>query len=177
LELRDIIKLLRTDVHEQRLIALLILVDQFERGDEMKKKKIFELYLKNTAYINNWDLVDLTAPKIVGAYLLGRPRVILYKLARSKMLWERRIAVLVTATFIRAGQFDDIFLLAEKLLTDKHDLMHKATGWMLREVGKKDVKVLEAFLEKFSKRMPRTMLRYSIEKFPEEKRKRILNNK
>jgi len=177
LELRDIIKLLRTDVHEQRLIALLILVDQFERGDEMKKKKIFELYLKNTAYINNWDLVDLTAPKIVGAYLLNRPRMILYKLVQSKMLWERRIAVLATSAFIRVGQFDDILLLAEKLLADKHDLMHKAVGWMLREVGKRDEKTLEAFLEKFSKRMPRTMLRYSIEKFPEEKRKRILNNK
>jgi len=177
LELRDIIKLLRTDIHEQRLIALLILVEKFERGDEMKKKKIFDLYLKNTDYINNWDLVDLTAPKIVGAYLLNRPRMILYKLVRSRMLWERRIAVLATATFIREGQFDDILLLSEKLLADKHDLMHKAVGWMLREVGKRDEKILEVFLEKFSKRMPRTMLRYSIEKFPQEKRKRILNNK
>ncbi len=174
LNLADVIELLQTKIHEQRLTALLILVDQFERGDEQERKKIYKLYLKNTVWINNWDLVDLTAPKIVGEYLLGRPRAILYKLAKAKNLWERRIAVLATFSFIRQGDFSDTLLLSERLFADEHDLMHKAIGWMLREVGKREEKILEAFLDKFSHKMPRTMLRYAIEKMPDAKRKHYL---
>lgn len=174
LALADLQQLLSSKIHEYRLAALFILVDQFQKADEADRKKIYEFYLKNSKNINNWDLVDLTAPKIVGVYLLDRPRAMLYKLARSKNLWERRIAVLATFTFIRVGQFTDILLLAEKLLTDKHDLMHKAVGWMLRELGKRDEKILEVFLEKFYRRMPRTMLRYSIERLGEKRRRHYL---
>jgi 3-methyladenine DNA glycosylase AlkD len=172
--LAEIEKLLHSSWHEERLLALLLLVHQFERGDDALRKKIYMLYLKNTRYINNWDLVDLSAPKIVGPYLDGGSRALLYKLVRSKDLWERRIAILASFHFIRQGDFSDCLALAELLLDDDHDLMHKAVGWMLREVGKKDVKVLEGFLKKHHKRMPRTALRYAIERFPETKRKKYL---
>lgn len=174
LDLEQIDKLFHSKFHEERLTALLILVSQFERGDEKIRKLIYEYYLQHTELINNWDLVDLTAPKIVGSYLLNKPRAILYKLMKSKNIWERRIAVLATFMFIRQGQFEDTLILAEQLLGDKHDLMHKAVGWMLREMGKRDEVVLEMFLIKFKDKMPRTMLRYAIEKFSEKKRKMYL---
>jgi 3-methyladenine DNA glycosylase AlkD len=175
LPLVEILDLLRSKIHEHRLSALLILVEQFKNADEKEQKKIFNLYVKNTKYINNWDLVDLSAPKIVGVYLLNKPRTILYQLVRSKMLWERRIAVLSTFTFIRNNDFTDSFKIAEILVTDEHDLIHKAVGWMLREIGKKDQAKEEQFLNKFAKKMPRTMLRYAIEKFSQPKRKYYLS--
>lgn len=167
-------KLLVSRFHEHRLVALLILVKQFERGDAAIRKKIFDLYLANARRVNNWDLVDLSAPNIVGVYLLDKPRAVLYKLVKSKSLWERRIAVLATFAFIREGDFQDALKIAHLLLRDPHDLIHKAVGWMLREVGKKDQKALEQFLKKYSRAMPRTMLRYAIEKFPEKKRQQYL---
>ena len=173
--LAEVAKLLRSSWHEDRLCALLLLVNRFERGDEVLRARVFSLYLKNTKYINNWDLVDLSAPKIVGPHLDGGDRSLLYRLVRSKSLWERRIAILATFAYIRSSDFRDALALAEQLLSDEHDLMHKAVGWMLREVGKKDVAVLEGFLRKHHRAMPRTTLRYAIERFPEAKRKRYLN--
>jgi len=173
--LPEVKKLMRSAWHEERVLALLILVDQFERGDDALRKKIYQFYLKNTRYINNWDLVDLSAPKIVGPYLDGGSRALLYRFVRSKNLWERRIAILATFPYIRNADFVDALSIAEKLLADDEDLMHKAVGWMLREVGKKDVAVLESFLKKHHRKMPRTALRYAIERFPETKRKRYLN--
>lgn len=164
-------QLLLDKVHEYRQIALIILVDKFKKAGEREKKLIFDFYLKHAEFVNNWDLVDLSAPTIVGGYLLDRKRDILYKLARSKNLWKRRIAIVATSAFIAKGQFKDTLRIAELLLEDKRDLIHKAVGWMLREVGKKDQKVLEKFLDKHHKQMPRTMLRYAIEKFDERKRK------
>jgi len=183
LPLADIQKLLKSKIHEHRLVALFILVDQYKSaGDVINlpggairesrlQRKIFEFYLKNTKNINNWDLVDLSAPNIVGNYLLERPRDILYKLARSKNLWERRISVLACFAFIRYNDFKDALKIFKILLNDNHDLIHKAVGWMLREIGKRDQKVEEEFLKKHVKQMPRTMLRYAIERFPERKRK------
>ena len=133
-----------------------------------------EFFLKNTKYINNWDLVDVTVPKTVGAYLIDNDRSILYELVKSSSLWERRIAVLATFAFIRLGDFKDALEISEILLEDKHDLIHKAVGWMLREIGKRDEKVLEEFLDKHVTKMPRTMLRYSIERLEEGKRKSYL---
>ena len=171
LSLADIAKLIRSEIHEERLLALLILVHKFEEGDDSCRNKIFNFYLKNTKYINNWDLADLTAPKIVGAYLVNRPRGILYKLAGSKSLWERRIAILATYAFIKAGDFKDALIISEILLNDAHDLIHKAVGWMLREVGKRSQTAEKQFLKKYYKTMSRTMLRYAIERFPERLRK------
>ncbi len=172
--LLEVTKLLRSPWHEERLCALLLLVDRFAHGDEAARKKVYSLYLRNTRSINNWDLVDLSAPRIVGPFLDGGSRAILYRFVRSKDLWERRIAILATFHFIRKGDFSDALALAEMLLADEHDLMHKAVGWMLREVGKKDAAVLEGFLREHHQRMPRTSLRYAIERFPEAKRKRYL---
>jgi 3-methyladenine DNA glycosylase AlkD len=174
LSLVEIEALLRSPWHEERLCALLLSVRRFERGDIADRRKIFDLYLGNTAHINSWDLVDVSAPRIVGAFLQDRSRARLYRLARSKRLWERRIAILATARFIDRSDFGDTLALSELLLDDDHDLMHKAVGWMLREVGKRDVRVLEAFLEAHRARMPRTALRYAIERFPEAKRRRLL---
>jgi 3-methyladenine DNA glycosylase AlkD len=174
--LPEVLKLLRSSFHEERLLALLLLVHKFEKGDDGVKKRIYTLYLKNRSYINNWDLVDLSAPKIVGPWLDGGSRSQLYRFVRSKNLWERRIAILATFPYIRKGDFVDALALSETLLADDHDLMHKAVGWMLREVGKKDVAVLEGFLRKHHGRMPRTALRYAIERFPEAKRKKYLRN-
>ena len=174
LTLADIAKLIRSGIHEERLLALLILVHKFEEGDDSCRNKIFNFYLKNTKYINNWDLVDLTAPKIVGAYLVNRPRGILYKLAGSKSLWERRIAILATCAFIKVGEFKDALAISRVLLNDPHDLIHKAVGWMLREVGKRSQTAEKQFLKKYYKTMPRTMLRYAIERFPERLRKAYL---
>ena len=166
--------LLRSGYHEERLLALLLLVRWFERGTPDARERIFRFYLANTRYINNWDLVDLSAPRIAGAWLLDRPRDILDGLAVSPNLWERRIAVLATFAFIQSGQFDDLHRVVEKLLPDRHDLIHKACGWMLREAGKRNRRALVEFLELHAAAMPRTMLRYAIEKLPPPERRRWL---
>jgi 3-methyladenine DNA glycosylase AlkD len=170
--------LLRSGVHEERLTALLILVRQYEAGTREEQEERVRFYLANAKRVNNWDLVDSSAPRILGAHLLTRDRAVLRRLARSKDLWERRIAVIATHAFIVAGESKDIFRLAEMLLDDKHDLMHKAIGWMLREVGKRvGLDALGTFLEAHATRMPRTMLRYSIERFPESERRAWLQRK
>jgi len=171
LPLDDLQDMLDSKIHEYRLSALFILVDRYKKADEKLKKEIFDFYLKNTKNINNWDLVDLSAPNIVGGYLLDKPKDILYKLVVSHNLWDKRIAVLSTFMFIKYDRFEDSLKISEILLNDKHDLIHKAVGWMLREIGKRDQEVEESFLKKHHKIMPRTMLRYSTEKFDEEKRK------
>jgi len=170
-------ELLRSEFHEERLTALLILVEQYKRGGEGDKKRIFDFYLKNLRCINNWDLVDLSAPNIVGAYLLDKDPAVLFTLAESEDLWTRRVAVLATFAFIRASRFSETLTLAERLLVERkeaHDLMHKAAGWMLREVGKRDQHVLEAFLDRHAARLPRTALRYAIERFAEPARRKYL---
>ncbi|MCA9485626.1 MAG: DNA alkylation repair protein [Nanoarchaeota archaeon] len=172
LSFNDLDELLKSKIHEERLIALLILVHVYKTKDT--RKEIVNYYLKNTRYVNNWDLVDLTADKILGNYLLDKDRKILYDLAKSKSLWEKRIAIISTFQFIRNNDFKDTLKISEILLQDSHDLMHKAVGWMLREVGKKDLSVLENFLKKHYKTMSRTTLRYAIEKFPEVKRQKYL---
>lgn len=162
--------LLNNEYHECRLCALLILVEQFKKAKEDDRKKIVDFYLAHTHRINNWDLVDLSAKDIVGEHLIDKDRSVLYRLADSSLLWDQRIAVIATFAFIRKGDLKDIFALSEKLLNHKHDLMHKAIGWMLREAGKRDKAALCNFLERYHKEMPRTMLRYSIEKFTPEER-------
>ena len=171
LSFTDIRKLLLNRIHEYRLIALLILIGRYNRADETGKRNIFNLYLKNTNYINNWEsCFYLSAPNIIGNYLLTRDRSILYRLAQSENLWERRIAMISSFAFIRADQFDDTFRIAELLLHDRHDLIHKAIGWMLREIGKRDQRKEETFLKKYAGAMPRTMLRYAVERFDSKKR-------
>ena len=188
LHLTEIQKLLRSKIHEERLVALLILVEQFKKGDMKLKEKIYNFYLKNTKYINNWDLVDLSADKIVGKYLYNNSNCattfkelppkgteILKYLANSENLWERRMAIISTFNFIKRHRFKETLEISKILLTDKHDLIHKAVGWMLREVGKRSQWNLESFLKRHYKHMPRTMLRYAIERLPEEKRQTYLN--
>ena len=162
--------LLQSPLHEERLLALFLLVDAFKRGNEAVKKDVFDLYLANTRHVNNWDLVDSSAHLIVGPYVEQRDRTLLYDLARSESLWERRIAMMATMHFIRKGDFADTFALAELLLGDREDLIHKIVGWMLREVGERDRAAEEKFLQKHCRSMPRTMLRYAVEKFPKEVR-------
>jgi 3-methyladenine DNA glycosylase AlkD len=162
--------LLKSSVHEERLLALLILIQKYNGGDETGKKSIYTLYLKSTRWINNWDLVDLSAPSIVGDFLMRRSRKPLYKLAHSPELWNRRVAILATFRFIKERQFDDTLGISEILLWDKEDLIQKAVGWMLREVGKRDPHAEEGFLKEHYRQMPRTMLRYAIERFPAAKR-------
>jgi len=174
LSLKEIAGLIKSKIHEERTMALAILVEQFKKAGEKQRTAIFKLYLKNTSHINNWDLVDISAPKITGPYLEDKPKDILYQLAKSQSLWERRIAIMSTAHFIRQKKYADTLKIAELLLKDKHDLIHKAVGWMLREVGKQDRGVEEQFLKKHCQQMPRTMLRYAIEKFPEPLRKKYL---
>jgi 3-methyladenine DNA glycosylase AlkD len=175
LKKNEVLQLLKSKIHEERLVAVLILVSWFEKGDENTKEDIYKLYLDNTEYINNWDLVDLSASKIVGAFLFDKSRGILYRLAESDSLWERRISIISTFYFIRKGQCEDTIKISKLLLNDEHDLIHKAVGWMLREVGKNcSEKTLTGFLKKHYKRMPRTMLRYSIEKYPVHVRKKYL---
>ncbi len=164
LNLQEIQGLMDTNVHEYRLSALFMLIEMYKDTDD-----ITEFYLKNTKNINNWDLVDLSAPKILGDYLLDKDRDILYRLAKSDNLWERRIAIIATAAFIRNHEFDDTLRISKILLGDRHDLIHKAVGWMLREIGKKDRPLLERFLKKNYKKMPRTMLRYAIERLADRK--------
>jgi len=166
--------LLQSEWHECRLCALLVLVERFKKSDEKGRKMIYDFYLSQTARINNWDLVDLSAPGIVGEYLKDKPREDLYRLADSSLLWNQRIAVVATYTLIKNGDFIDVLALSERLLQHKHDLMRKAVGWMLREMGKRDKDLLVQFLEKHARTMPRTMLRYAIEKFSDEERREFM---
>jgi 3-methyladenine DNA glycosylase AlkD len=175
LPLKEILSLLKSPYHEIRLFALISLVNAFAKSDESIQKKIYDLYLANTRYINNWDLVDISAPNIVGAFLMERSRKPLYQLAKSKILWERRIAMLATFSFIKNNQFTDSLKIAGILLQDKEDLIHKAVGWMLREVGKRDIDYTESFLQKHCRVMPRTMLRYAIERFTLAKRRKYMD--
>lgn len=167
-------ELLQSEWHECRLCALLMLVERFKKSGEKERKVIYDFYLTQTARINNWDLVDLSAPYIVGEYLKDKPREDLYRLADSTLLWDQRIAVVATITLIRNGDFIDILRLSELLLRHPHDLMQKAVGWMLREMGKRDKDLLLQFLDNYAREMPRTMLRYSIEKLTEEERKHYM---
>lgn len=202
--LTDVQKLLNSKIHEHRMVALLILVEKYKKLSHqigrdssprpasagLAQNDIFSFYLKNTKNINNWDLVDLSAANIIGNYLFQTPfrgvddlpkgskkRKILYKLAKSKNLWQRRIAIIATLEFIKNNHFQDTIKISETLLNDKHDLIHKAVGWMLREMGKRDEKVLIKFLDKHTGQMPRTMLRYSIERLEKKKREYYLNKK
>jgi 3-methyladenine DNA glycosylase AlkD len=170
-------KLLASKIHEERLIALLILIEKYSKSNQSEKEKIFNFYINNRKGINNWDLVDLSAPKIIGEHLLNKDRKILFDFAKSKNLWERRIAILSTLAFIRMNDFYTTLQISDILIEDDHDLIHKAVGWMLREIGKKNLKVEEEFLKSRYKKMPRTMLRYSIEKFSESKRQKYLQGK
>jgi len=175
LPLSELAKLLRSPIHEYRLTALLILTYRYPNGTAVEQERIFRFYLAHARSVNNWDLVDVSAPNIVGGHLLDKDRRILYDLVRSPILWERRIAIVATYAFIKRGDLDDTFRLAELLLADNQDLIHKAVGWMLREAGKRDEDALERFLVRHGTRMPRTMLRYAIERFPEQKRRRYLS--
>ncbi|PJE58123.1 MAG: DNA alkylation repair protein [Candidatus Portnoybacteria bacterium CG10_big_fil_rev_8_21_14_0_10_36_7] len=177
ISLADIEKLLSSKYHEIRMCAVLMLVAKFEGSNIKIKKAVFNVYCCNTKFINNWDLVDLSAPRIVGGYLWTQKKDLLYNFVVSKNLWEKRIAVLATFYFIRKNSFKDALKISKILLQDKHDLMHKAVGWMLREVGNRAREVEETFLKKYYKDMPRTMLRYAIEKFPESRRKKYLTGK
>ena len=170
---QDVQILLNSEVHEERMVGLLILVKKYETN-EIARKLIFDMYMENYKNINNWDLVDVTAPRIVGSYLLDKDRRVLYDFARSDNLWKKRIAIVSTFWFIRNNDFKDTLKISEILLNDKHDLIHKAVGWALREAGKKDLKAEEDFLKKHYRKMPRTMLRYAIEKFEEGKRLKYL---
>jgi 3-methyladenine DNA glycosylase AlkD len=169
-------QVLRSPWHEERLFALLLMIARFAGSDPDGKAAVFRSYMDHTDYINNWDLVDCSAPRIVGAFLTARERTLLCDLARSSSLWERRIAILATFHFIRQNDFDDCLAIAALLLADRHDLIHKAVGWMLREVGKRDQEAAEVFLRHHCPTMPRTMLRYAIERFPEPLRHAYLRN-
>lgn len=176
LSLNQILKLLKSEYHEERLLAIFMLVDLFKKGYSKEKSEIYEAYLSHAAkYVNNWDLVDSSASQIVGGYLSDRVRAPLYKLAQSRNLWERRISIIATYHFIKKDDFVDTLKISEILLFDGEDLIHKAVGWMLREVGNRHLETEESFLRKHHKKMPRTMLRYAIEKFEEEKRQRYLH--
>lgn len=176
LPLPDVRALLKSKRHEERLTALMILVRQYERGDEAEQRARYDLYLRHTKWVNNWDLVDSSAPQIVGGHLLRRNRAVLTRLAKSKSLWERRIAVIATYAFIRAGEAETTFALARLLMDDPHDLIHKAVGWMLREVGKRvGEDALRGFLDENVARLPRTALRYAIERLPPAERKAWLS--
>ncbi len=172
--LEVIAKLLKSKFHEERLFALLLLIDFYQHGDDSSKEGAYDLYLTHTLFINNWDLVDVSAPNIVGDFLSTRSRQPLYQLVASDSLWERRIAIISTFCFIRRNEFTDTLLISKQLLSDSHDLIHKAVGWMLREVGKRDQATEEEFLRAHYHSMPRTMLRYAIERFPETRRKQYL---
>jgi len=171
LSFANIKALLKSKIHEERLVALLILVHRYQKGDEDEKKGIVDFYLGNTKCVDNWDLVDLSADKLLGHWLFGKDTSLLCRLAESPHLWERRIAIVSTFHFIRNNRFSDTLKISGMLLGDKHDLIHKAVGWMLREVGKRDQPVLEGFLKRHHKKMPRTMLRYAIERLDEGRKK------
>ncbi len=175
LPLREVASLLTSRWHEERLLALLILVRQYARGDERTRRMIYQMYLRHTRWINNWDLVDSSAAHIVGAQLEHGNRSILRRLARSTSVWERRIAMIATYHYIRNGDFTDALAIAGLLVGDEHDLIHKAVGWMLREIGNRHRATEERFLRKHAATMPRTMLRYAVEKFPEPLRRKYLS--
>lgn len=179
LPLNSVEELLKSKIHEERLCALLLLVHNYKQANKNKnektKKEIYDFYLKSTKYINNWDLVDLSCHQIIGDYLQDKNKSILYELAKSENIWERRISIISAFASIRNNDFNDVISISEILLKDKHDLIHKAVGWMLREMGKRNIEELLKFLNKHYKNMPRTMLRYSIEKLPEKQRKQYLN--
>jgi 3-methyladenine DNA glycosylase AlkD len=177
LSLKETRVLLRSSIHEARLLSLFILIGRFVTGDESEREKAYNLYLNNTRFINNWDLVDASAGQIVGAFLADKEKAPLYRLAASKSLWERRVAIISTFYFIRQDAFSETLKISERLLSDKEDLIHKAVGWMLREVGKRDLQTEEKFLKRHYKKMPRTMLRYAIERFPEPKRQDYLKGR
>jgi len=170
LSLSNLQKLLNSKVHEYRMVAGLILTKKFNENPE----EVFNFYIKNSKRFNNWDLVDVTCPRIVGNFLVDKDKKTIYNLAKSKSLWEKRIAIVSTFAFIKENQFADTLKISEILLEEKHDLIHKAVGWMLREVGKRDVEVLKDFLKINYKKLPRTTLRYAIERFPEKERKKFL---
>ena len=177
--LDEVQRLLDSPWHEARLCALLVLVYRFQdkKTPEAEREKMYRFYLKNTRRCNNWDLVDLSCRDIVGEYLVNRDRSVLYELAASDNLWEQRISIVCTWAFIRRSDFTDTLVLAERLMTHKHDLMHKAVGWMLREVGKRDRDTLTDFLERYATQLPRTALRYAIEHYPEDRRQYFLKMK
>lgn len=175
LPLEEVTPLLHSDYHEERLTALFILTYQFEKSDSKQKEAIYHFYMENLDFVNSWDLVDSSAPKIVGAFLENKECSILYELARSSDLWRRRVAMISCMYFIKQNQYEDALNIAEILLDDDQDLIHKAVGWMLREIGNNDMKTEEQFLQEHYRAMPRTMLRYAIEKFPEKKRQAYLN--
>ncbi|MGB0454744.1 MAG: DNA alkylation repair protein [Bacteriovoracaceae bacterium] len=178
LKLTEVKKLLKSPYHEIRLCGFILLVNQYNKSKEEKvKDKLYKAYVSHFKYLNNWDLIDVTCHKIIGPHLKETKRSELYKWARSKKLWEKRISIISTFHYVREGDLDDSYKLAEILLNDDHDLMHKAVGWVLRDCGKRDFKRLESFILKNYKKMPRTMLRYAIEHFPETKRKKILRMK
>jgi 3-methyladenine DNA glycosylase AlkD len=177
LSLEEIRELLKSPIHEERLISLFILADKYRKANDQLKNKIFNFYIKDRKGINNWDLVDLSAPKIIGSHLREKDKSILFKFALSKNLWDRRIAVLASFEFIKNNNYETSLELCKLLLNDEHDLIHKATGWMLREIGKRNLEIEVKFLKDNYKKMPRTMLRYAIEKFPESKRKKYLQGK
>jgi len=174
LEIEELEMLLRSRAHEHRAAALEILVEQYRRGDDKVRRQVFDFYLHNTRYVNNWDLVDGSCRGIVGEHLRTRSRRVLDKLARSESVWERRIAMVSTMPLVWGGETDDALRIAELLLDDAHDLIHKAVGWLLREVGDEDQAALVGFLKKHYERVPRTALRYAIEHFPMEQRKQML---
>ncbi len=174
LPLPEILTLLHSPFHEERLLALLLMVHRYGKADQTGQEELFSLYVKNSRYINNWDLVDVSAPKLSGPHLLKRPRTILYDLADSTWLWDRRIAIMSSWAFLKVGELEDTLALCERLMGDPEDLMHKACGWMLRELGKRDQPRLERYLKQHLQVMPRTMLRYAIEKFPKELRQAYL---
>jgi len=171
---RDLTQLLRSPIHEERHVALFILVAKYEKGSDRERKKFYDFYVRNARRVDNWDLVDGSAPDIVGHYLLLRSKKQLYSFARSENLWERRISIVSTYHFIKNHRFNDTLRISKVLLNDGEDLIHKAVGWMLREVGNRDIATEEKFLKKHYHRMPRTMLRYATERFPEKKRKAFL---
>jgi 3-methyladenine DNA glycosylase AlkD len=177
LPLGNIKLLLQSEIHEERALALFILVSQYKSGDTHQSAKIYDFYLQNLEYINNWDLVDSSCPYIMGDHLLHKDKKILFKLVRSSNIWERRIAIVSTWMFIRNNEFESTIKLCEILLGDSHDLIHKACGWMLREIYKRDPNILIKFLEKYAQTMPRTVLRYAIERFPHDVRKFYLSQK
>jgi 3-methyladenine DNA glycosylase AlkD len=174
LPIDDIGRLLKDEWHEARLLAVILLSNRYARGSPAEREKIFDLYLTNATRVNNWDLVDASAANIVGAHLETRKRGLLDKLARSKNLWERRIAIVSTFWLIRKDELDDTLRISRALMRDEHDLIHKAVGWMLREVGKRDASVLEKFLEEHAHELPRTALRYAIERLPPQKKRRFM---
>lgn len=173
----EIKKLIKSKYHEERLCALFLLVEKYKKGSEKEKGDICNFYMNSTKYINNWDLVDSSAPYIAGAYFENKDKKPLYDFALSGDMWKRRIAILSTFHMIRKNSFNDALKISEILVNDREDLIHKAVGWMLREIGKRDIVSEKRFLKKYYKRMPRTMLRYAIEKFPEAERKRFLKGK